>query len=307
MKRSERCANWTDLSGGADGEGHVRTKRSTLAGTWYPADRRELGDLVDRLLAESRPEPVDPLLGLVVPHAAYEYSGTVAAAGYRQLASRPCERAVILAPCHRGLRRGMAIPDWSAFATPLGLVSIDPITSSLSRWPVVRVEPAAFEGEHSLEIQLPFLQRVCPGARVVPLLFGDLGPQEYVATAEVLASLDGDGTVFLVSSDFTHYGWRFGYQPFPADDPERVRARLRALDMGAIEPLLKGSATGFRDHLRRTGDTICGRVPIAAFLSWSNGNAAGRLLAYRTSLDSTGDYEHCVSYAAIAFSRSLEE
>jgi hypothetical protein len=102
-----------------------------------------------------------------------------------------------------------------------------------------------------------------------------------------------------MSSDFTHYGRRFDYEPFPATSADEVRARLEQLDSAAIEPILSGDAEAFRSFLARTGDTVCGRVPLAAFLATLGRGARGCLLAYGTSLDVTGDFEHSVSYASI--------
>ena len=98
-----------------------------------------------------------------------------------------------------------------------------------------------------------------------------------------------------------HYGWRFVYLPFPAAGPAQVALALRTLDMGAIERVCAGDAAGFSEYIEDTGATICGRVPIAVFLTLHRQRSLGRLLSYYTSLDVTGDYEHSVSYASIAF------
>lgn len=281
----------------------MKLKRSTLAGAWYPAESGELATLVDALLAAVEAKPLGHLLGLIVPHAGYRYSGSVAAAAYRQLRGRPYERAVLLAPSHRLAFRGVAVLDADAFETPLGRVPIDPLPAGRSR--LVRADPAPFAGEHSLEIQLPFLQRVVAGVKVVPLLFGRLHEEDHQEVGALLAWLDGERTVFVVSSDFTHYGRSFAYLPFPALDAEYVRRRLRELDMAAIDAVLRGDAAAFGRHLDETGDTVCGHVPISAFLRWAGPAHRGELLDYRTSLDATGDFEHTVSYAAIAFARCL--
>jgi hypothetical protein len=281
----------------------MKVKASTLAGTWYPRDAEELRRTVDDCLAAA-PPPGPSVLALVVPHAGYRYAGSVAGVAYRQLAGAPGRRVVILAPSHRLAFRGVALPDADAFSTPLGTVAVDGAVSGLAGRAGVHVDPGPFEGEHSLEIQLPFLQRVVPGATVVPLLCGHLGGSEYRALAPILDALAGPDTVFVISSDFTHYGWRFGYEPFPATDAAAVRRGLHALDMGAIDPVLRRDAAAFERYLAETGDTVCGRIPLTAFLTWPGIPHAGRLLAYRTSLDVTGDYEHCVSYAAIAFPRA---
>jgi MEMO1 family protein len=279
----------------------MRVKRGTLAGSWYPSDPDDLRGMIGDLLAAAPVAPGERLLGVVVPHAGYAYSGAVAAAGYRALAAASFERVVLLAPSHRGAFHGAVVLDADAFETPLGRIGIDPAALELVDGRTLRVDEAPFHGEHSLEIQLPWIQRVLPDTRVIPLLLGSFRPRDDETFGEMLSRLVGPRTALVVSSDFTHYGWRFDYQPFPASGPEEVRSALRQLDMGAIEPILRGDAAAFLDYIARTGDTVCGRVPIAALLHFAGARVRGRLLEYRTSLDVTGDYEHSVSYAAIAF------
>lgn len=275
-------------------------RRSSLAGSWYPADPVELRSLVDRLLTEA-PEQMEPAAtAFIVPHAGYRYSGSVAAAAYRLVQERRPRRVVVLAPCHRVSFHGLAVPDLAGFETPLGIVRVDEVTMRLAAAEIVGLSTSPFEGEHSFEIQLPFLQRTAPDARVVPILFGSLRRRDDAKVGPVLSQLADRETLFLISSDLTHYGWRFGYEPFPATSAEQVSARLGELDTAAIETILSGDAEAFRSFLDRTGDTICGRVPVAAFLATLGHGAHGRLLEYRTSLDVTGDYEHSVSYASIA-------
>jgi len=276
-------------------------RRSHLAGSWYPADAATLRGLVEGLLRESRPQDSEPApIAFVVPHAGYQYSGSVAAAAYRLVAVLRPRRVVVLAPSHRMSFAGLAIPKAAGFQTPLGIVWLDEVVPSLASSDLVRVSPSPFEGEHSFEIQLPFLQCTVPDATVVPILFGSLGAADDVAVESLLSRLADDDTLFLISSDFTHYGWRFDYEPFPATSAEEVRAQLEELDTAAIAPILSGDAAAFRSFLARTGDTVCGRIPLAAFLATLGHGGHGRLLAYRTSLDVTGDFEHSVSYAALA-------
>lgn len=285
----------------------TRIKHSTLAGTWYAAGESQLRRQVDELLQAAPAAPVAaPLFGLVVPHAGYVYSGRAAAAGYACLAATAYQRAVILAPSHFAGFRGAALLDVDAFETPLGAVAVDRDgLALLMHQPWFRVDAAPYREEHALEIQLPFLQRVLPAARVVPVLLGSLAEDDYAAVAGALHALIDAETVFIVSSDFVHYGARFDYLPFPAAGAEPVRAGLRALDMGAIERVCAGDGTGFRRYVADTGATICGRMPIGVFLTLRPRPTHGQLLAYYTSLDVTQDYDHCVSYASIAFPRAM--
>jgi AmmeMemoRadiSam system protein B len=281
----------------------LRVKQSELRGTWYPADVGALRDQVDGWLHEwASATEMGRLRAVVVPHAGYQYSGRAAAAAYACLGRATYTRAVIIAPSHRAAFRGVALLDVDAFRTPLGEIAVDrAAVAALAATPLCVERPAVYGGEHSLEIQLPFLQRAVPSLSVVPALVGMLAANDYAPVAAALAAVADDRTLFVVSSDFVHYGWRFDYLPFPATGPAEVAAALRTLDMGAIERVCAGDPTAFSTYVEDTGATICGRVPITVFLTLHRRRTPGRLLAYYTSLDVTGDYEHSVSYASIAF------
>ena len=279
-------------------------KRSQLAGTWYPADARELRRQIDGWVDEARQAQatVERPCAVIVPHAGYQYSGRAAAAAYACVGRTAYARVVILAPSHRALFRGAALIDAAAFATPLGTVPVDePAVAALYQGAWAAIRPDVYRDEHSLEMQLPFLQCVCPGAPVVPVLLGSLEPGDATALAHALGALADRDTLFVVSSDFVHYGRRFAYEPFPATGAAAVAAALREVDMGAIRLVCAGDAAGFEAYVERTGATICGRVPITVFLTLHGRRTPGTLLAYYTSLDVTGEYEHSVSYASVGF------
>jgi AmmeMemoRadiSam system protein B len=279
-------------------------KRSRLAGTWYAGSAAQLRSQVDDLLRAAAGAPAAALLGLIVPHAGYAYSGRAAAAGYRRLQGGDYRRVVILAPSHHAAFHGVVVLEVDAFETPLGTVAVDrPGVEVLLGGPLYRSDAAPFQNEHSLEIQLPLLQRVLPNTPVVPALIGDLGTEDLAIAASTLRQLDDGRTVFVVSSDFVHYGWRFGYLPFAATGPEQVRAGLRGLDLGAITRICGGDAQAFGAYLAETGATICGALPITLFLTFHRRRTPGELIEYYSSLDVTGDFEHTVSYASIGFPR----
>ena len=275
---------------------------SPFSGTWYPAQAAAL----DRLLAErfessrrrTGPYLLPDGLGFVVPHAAPEYSGVVAASVYRCLRQQNPERIVLLALPHRGGLRGAAVPDIRAVSTPLGSVPIDDFLSP--RFPRV---PEPLVCDHSFEIQLPFLQKAAPLARLCPLYVGPMTAAERQSLAEVLAAEWRPGTVFLASSDFTHYGRGFGYEPFPADD--RIADRLRDLDTECMEAAASFDSVFFLQSLAATGATVCGSDPIALLLSTLRLICPDGLfqstLDYQTSGEMTGDYRHSVSYAGLGY------
>ena len=272
-----------------------------VAGRWYPAGRQALADAVDRLLDGAPEAPVVP--AVIAPHAGYVYSGATAAAAFRRYVGAGIGRWVLLGPSHYHGFRGARLPDAAACATPLGDVPIDvEAVLTLAEDPRFALDNRAFEREHSLESELPFLQRALgdpEGFSVVPVLVGSLSSAaELDALARALRPPADAGAGIVVSSDFTHYGDAFGYVPFRGD----VEAGLRDLDLGAARFIVEGDAAGFHDYCDRTGATICGRHAIEVALDLGLGR--GSVAAYTTSGALTGDWDHTVSYAAIALERA---
>jgi MEMO1 family protein len=272
---------------------------SPYAGTWYPAGAAELESLLDELFAKSRgraPYLYQSGIGFIVPHAGPLYSGAVAAAVYRCLEQVKPERVVLLAFPHRGGLRGVAAPDVDAVATPLGAVAID---ASFGGFPLTGEQRVC---DHSFEIQLPFLQKAAPQALVTPLYVGRMDAGERSAAADALARLWRPGTVFVASSDFTHYGRSFGFTPFP---PARAaEGGLRDLDTDCIEAAGTLDSGRFLDRLEQNGATVCGTDPIALLLDIVRRLDPGMYQAtldYQTSGELTGDFHHSVSYAALGF------
>lgn len=281
-----------------------------VAGQWYPSGEAALREQVRGLLSRGRedltrtggPAPI----ALVVPHAGYMYSGEVAGRGFAMIEAARFERVILLGPSHYAAFRGGMLPESAAYRTPLGEVPFD-----LEAIEALRGEPGfarsdrPYRPEHSLEAEIPFLQvALPPGFRLLPVLVGSgsMGaPADAVARA--LREFLGEQVLVVVSSDFTHYGARFGYVPFHADVPDRIRAA----DMEAIRRIESADASGFEDYMRSSGLTVCGRDAIAVLLRLLPPRARGRLVAYDTSGRMTGDWTHSVSYASIAFDGATEE
>jgi AmmeMemoRadiSam system protein B len=180
-----------------------------VAGAFYPLDPLELKEHVDGLLERARaagatherPAPK----ALVVPHAGYVYSGPIAASGYARLRDANIERVILLGPVHRVRVAGIAVPDAEFLETPLGRVPVDrEAIEAIRHYPEVSESARAHAKEHSLEVQLPFLQRVLGASfKVVPLGVGDATPEEVARVLEALWG--GPETVIVVSSDLSHY------------------------------------------------------------------------------------------------------
>lgn len=281
---------------------------SPYSGSWYPRQETKLNALLDQVFEDSRrrngPHVLPGVLGIVAPHAAPGYSGTVAAGAYRHLqAARPA-RVFILGFSHRAGKRGIAIPDVTSYRTPLGDVAMDESTArALCSTAPFHLEDERDLCDHSVEIQLPFLQRAAPGAAVIPLYVGQLAEAERTEAAEALARTWHPGDVFVASSDLTHYGSGFHYEPFPVD--RQIAVRLRELDGSAIDAASSLDSALFFERLSETGATACGSQPIALLLrtlSLIGGESIFQQeLDYQTSGEITGDFTHSVSYAALGY------
>lgn len=282
-----------------------------FADTWYPGRRTELNELMDGLFAASLQRVGASLLprplAFVVPHAGLVYSGTVAASAYRHLQAAQPARVFILGFSHHGGRHGVEIPGIGAIETPLGEVKID--QAAVRELVASKQFTLVEEGQvcdHSVEIQLPLLQKAVPGAQIVPLYVGAMDDAQRSAVARVLAQHIQPGDVLLASSDLTHYGRAFDYVPFPADGS--FRARLYQMDARAMEAAGSLAPVLFLDTLRDLHSTVCGSGPISLLLATlgflGGDDVFQQTLDYQTSADITGDTAHSVSYGALGYFRT---
>lgn len=259
------------------------TRPPAVAGSFYPADPAELVLTVDELLADvsNKPAAAAPKV-LIVPHAGYVYSGPVAASAYAHLqqAVRAVHRVVLLGPVHRVPIRGLALPEAQALATPLGVIPVDAdAVRAIAHLPQVGVSAAAHALEHSLEVQLPFLQRRLGDFSVVPLAVGSATPAE---VAEVIDALWGGAeTLIVISSDLSHY------LPY---------AVARDVDGETAQQIL---ALG-PDTL--THEQACGATPVNGLLAVARRRRLRpALLDLRSSGDTAGPRDQVVGYSAFAF------
>jgi len=283
----------------------AKVRPSAIAGQWYTSDPKALAAELDGYLSKVPEAEGATPLGIIVPHAGFMYSGQCAAHGFKRLAGSDYKRVVILAPSHHAAFSGASIADADAYETPLGQVMLDrKACDKLLESPLVSSKPGVHRHEHSLEIELPFLQRVlAEGFTIVPLVIGQIDRKTAGELGALIAPLLDDDTVLVTSSDFTHYGHRFGYLPFSTD----VDENLRKLDGGAIEHIVGLDIDGFMAYCDETGATICGQRPIAvAMAAIAAKGATGQLLNYDSSGRVTGDWGDCVQYAAIGFFPSGE-
>jgi AmmeMemoRadiSam system protein B/AmmeMemoRadiSam system protein A len=256
---------------------------AAVAGLFYPGHQFELARDVLTMLDETRDPPLVPGFpkGLIVPHAGYIYSGPVAANAYSLLrpAAGIVKRVVLLGPCHRVAVRGLALPGASAFETPLGTVEVDAdAVRALAGMPQVGEFAPTHAQEHSLEVQLPFLQQILREFKLVPLVVGSATPAQVAAVVERLWG--GPETLFVISSDLSHY--------HPYD-------QARAIDGRTVQAILDFSTD--IDH-----EQACGATPVTGFLAAARAHKlSAELLDVRNSGDTAGGRDRVVGYASFAF------
>lgn len=251
-----------------------------VAGMFYPADPRQLADEVAGFLATAKASQLAPK-ALIVPHAGYIYSGAIAASAYATLKgiAPRIRRVILLGPTHRVAVRGLALPDADAFDTPLGRIMLDrEAMRTIARLPQVVTNAAAHAQEHSLEVQLPFLQRTLPDFTLLPLAVGMATADE---VAEVLEALwGGDETLIVISSDLSHY------LPYAA---------AQFVDGKTAEDIVK-----LRQPIAH--EQACGGTPIGGLLvAASRHHLRPHLLDLRNSGDTAGSHNQVVGYGAFAF------
>lgn len=264
-----------------------RVRPPAVAGSFYPADPGELEGMVSRLLFEAAElhRVVDddaPPQALIAPHAGYVYSGPTAATAYVRL--RPLRdvirRVVLLGPSHRVALPGLATSSAESFATPLGEVPIDrDAVKRAETLGCVACLDAAHEREHSLEVQLPFLQCLLPDFELIPFSVGDASAAEVAEVIDLLWG--GPETIVIVSSDLSHY---YDYSSAQRIDAETTRA----IENFAPERL---------DY-----ESACGRIPVSGLLTCARTRGLSvRTLDLRNSGDSAGSRDQVVGYGAYLF------
>jgi MEMO1 family protein len=277
-----------------------RIRPAVLAGNWYPVEPGLLRRGILSYLAGAEPSarPGGQPRVAVVPHAGYQYSGPTAGKFFGTLAGCVYTAVFILAPSHRFPLRRATLTRADAFATPLGEVPVArEIVAALAGAGEFAFDDRAHAAEHAIEIQLPFLQCALPaGIPIVPILIPHLDREARRRTAAAFRPWQDDRHLFLVSSDFTHYGRDYDYVPFTDEIPRRIEQ----LDAGAILKILAHDSDGLVEYGAATGITMCGLD--AAAMALTGPAPAGyeaALLGYARSGDAEGDYSRSVSYAAL--------
>ncbi|MBE9529076.1 MAG: AmmeMemoRadiSam system protein B [Proteobacteria bacterium] len=273
-------------------------KRSPcVADQFYPADTKELGSLVDAYLDGSADTAAvtskEEAIAIVAPHAGYIYSGAVAGSVYS--AVKVPENVIIIGPNHTGLGERVSLWAEGGWEMPFGTVEVNEgLASALAKsTPLISVDDSAHLREHSLEVQLPFLQRLNPSVRIVPITVMAATPEECVTLGRAIAGAieeyrrdTGNEVLIVVSSDMNHYE--------PQDETKRK-------DELALTQVYALDSRGLLSVTRSENISMCGALPtaIAIEAALALGATSARLTEHATSGDVNNDYDHVVGYAGI--------
>lgn len=267
-------------------------RHAAVAGEWYPAKPERLTSAVDGYLnSVTTPLVGGTVHGLVAPHAGLMYSGPVAAWAYRALEGRDIDLVVLVGPSHRVGFDGVALWGRGLFETPLGPLTIasDVADALLRATPVIREDARPHQLEHSLEMQLPFVRRLLPDARIVPLLMGYQDRESILELSGALGrTLRGHRALLIASSDLSHY---------------LDRRSASAMDARVIDCVERFDAPSLLSLLQRDPSHACGGGPmVSVMLACRELGATGaRVLRYADSGDVSGDTQAVVGYMAAAF------
>ncbi|MFH1316885.1 MAG: AmmeMemoRadiSam system protein B [Candidatus Woesearchaeota archaeon] len=278
------------------------TRKPIVAGQFYPANKNELlKQIKDSFNSEFGPGnasqgKIEKVKAVISPHAGYFFSGAGAAHGFKRIKESGLPDVfVIIGLSHNIPKSGISLEDWE---TPLGVIeNDDELGEIIIRNTGLEQDEHLHMMEHSLEVQVPFIQFISKNAKLVPIIASE--DLDYYKLGEgIKKSIEeyGKDVVIIASSDFTHYGANYGFVPFSGN----VKENMEKLDKGAIEFILKKDVKGFLKYVEKTGATICGRWPIAVLLSAIECDKV-ELLEYYTSGDVLGEYDSAVGYASIVF------
>ncbi len=285
------------------GASEQRVRQAAVAGSFYPSGPKELSAMIDDLLARvTEPRISDPILAAVAPHAGYPYSGPVAAYTYAQLKGRGYKRVIVIAPTHYVAFNYTSIYDGDAYATPLGAVPVDKAfarelqkMSATMKLSGEGHNPTSAGGEHAVEVQLPWLQKVLGSFEIVPIVMGDQSYENSRALGVALAKLlkkEGkpEETLVLASSDLSHY---HVYDDAVKIDHKTLSA-LEAWDYFSMSRNFQSRPPIWE---------ACGGAPIVAAMIYAErmGASQARVLKYANSGDVTGDRSRVVGYSADVF------
>ncbi len=276
----------------------------SVAGAFYPADADKLRADIGRYLESASPPAIDgEIAAVIVPHAGYIYSGPVAAYAYKAIArqaekwsgdgDKGLDAVFVLAFSHRGGFNGVSVYYEGSVETPLGRAAVNEKIAGefMSLHPRLSFSQRVFQGEHSAEVQIPFLQSILPDVPIVPVIFGQQGVSNIEAVSDALVKIAEKYRILVVAtSDLSHY------HPYE---------EANALDGETVRLIVDGNPRKMVRHIDEHSGAMCGPAPVVAALSFAESrHAAPVLLKYANSGDTAGRKDAVVGYASIAFVRN---
>ena len=284
------------------------TRQSIVDGQFYEYDPDNLNKQIESCFKSKfgpgdlpKKERKKNILGAICPHAGYTFSGPCQAFSYKEIAeSKIPDLYILFGLSHSGFQSSISTELWE---TPLGKIKTDnSFGERLSHLAHLPIDEVAHQNEHSIEVQLPFLQFINKNQdfKILPIIVGpDIKIEETISSIKTLLDKTKKTAIFISSSDFTHYGINYDYLPFS----ENIKENMYNLDKKAIDHIKKLDSESFLDYTEKTQATICGKYPIAALIKTAKLLKAKRaeLKKYYTSGDILNDYKNAVGYASIIF------
>jgi AmmeMemoRadiSam system protein B len=283
------------------------TRSATHAGSWYSGDGDELGQELDGYLENAKKTlPDGKLKGIIGPHAGYAYSGPTAAWAYINIDPSQYKRVFLLGPAHHTYLDGWALSKCSVYETPLGDINIDTdIVKELHDTGKFKYfSHEQDEEEHSLEMHLPYIKKIFGDQEfsLVPIVVGSINYKKEKQYGQLLAEyIKDDDNLFIISSDFCHWGTNFNYMPHDKSVDKSVSGYIKHLDHQGMKLVEQQDAEKFVEYLKDTGNTVCGRHPITVFLEAvkSSGlNTITKFVQYNQSGKIKNKHDSSVSYAS---------
>ena len=267
------------------------TREAAVAGQFYPGKPGELREMIAQM-TDSKADRKE-VMGVVSPHAGFVYSGPVAGAVFSHI--KFTGTFIIIGPNHRGVGKPLSITTVGSWETPLGEVQIDSglAKAILAASAGLEEDTLAHRYEHSLEVQVPFLQYFRPDVKIVPIVLAQAAPQVYQGIGRAIAATlksRGEAAVIVASSDMTHY-----------EPHESAKAK----DKKAIDAILSLDADELVRRIGKYDISMCGYAPVICLIASAleMGSGKAELVKYQTSGDTSGDYSSVVGYAGIIISR----
>jgi len=267
---------------------------------WYPATPGELIPIITKHYTQ----PKDNVRAVIAPHAGYAYCGDTFSKGMSRIdPDKTYDKVFIIGPSHyHNIHNKAYVCDtYKWISTTLDTCEVDTVTSKhLGDQEHFELDPEVLYPEHSIQLHVPFIQHTLPGIPIVPIIVGKMDQAVEHIIANTIKSVATDNSLFMISSDFTHYGEKFNYTPYK--DHVDTRQQIHDFDKHVIDLILNGSYQDYRDHINNTHNTVCGRHAISLLLNiLSNENTVREEQDYSMSGDLSGDYSNSVSYASITF------